>query len=176
MFIALFVFGGIAYIISAPLENIHEGLRLILGIAIFIFVYIKFFKLIFSFDYLPTKWYVRNSFDIELEKNECKYLSCVFSGNRWYPLKELNSVSANQRKEALFSIAKNILQYAYDPVMFEKKKKPLKLNKPGFLKKPPSASAADELRKYNELLKEGAMTQEEYDKIKTKILGSTLGG
>jgi len=174
--IALFVSAGIAYIVSLPLQDISEGLRFILGIIIFIFGLILLYKLIFSGDYLPTKWYVENNFNIKLDKKECEYLSIIFSGNRWYPLKELIDIPESQRKEALFSIAKEILGYEYNPAMFENKKKEFKLplNKHNILGKYTIPSGADDLQKYNNLLKEGAITQEEYNKIKIKILEKVI--
>jgi len=140
MVIALFLSAGIAYIISVPLGKISEGLMFILGIIIFILSLILFFKLIFLGDYLPTKWYVENNFNIELDKKECKYFSCIFSGNgfnRWYPLKELIDIPESQRKEVMFNLAKEILGYAYDPAMFENKKNKFKLslNKSNFFEK-----------------------------------------
>ncbi|MBQ6153069.1 MAG: SHOCT domain-containing protein [Ruminococcus sp.] len=48
-----------------------------------------------------------------------------------------------------------------------------KAKKTGYTSVEPNAqsvSSADELKKYNDLLKAGAITQEEYDEIKKKLL------
>ncbi|MBQ7700344.1 MAG: SHOCT domain-containing protein [Clostridia bacterium] len=65
-------------------------------------------------------------------------------------------------------IVSDAYRYIHGRIMEEKKTK-----KSGYWQvepAPQAASVADELKKYNELLQSGAITQEEYDGIKKKLL------
>ena len=148
--------------------DIENGILIVFIGILFLAVY---FLLVYLTMPLSVQLYILIKFGVPVSRDEADYFSRLFTTNnasgKWYPLNELWDIPKENRKQALFSIAFQILGYSYHKPI--KKNNKLHINfKRYFLKK--EYSPADELLKYKKLFDEGAITLEEYEKKKYELL------